>query len=100
MSTELLETLNRRTAVAAVRAEASRAGVDAEQLLDSKTSYGQVTGLDVGDAGFPRRVADLVREHARPGPAQASPALRPGLASSPDPGSGPTPTSPRRARSR
>ena len=72
MSAELLDVLNRRTAVAAVRAEASRAGVDAEQLLDRKSFYDQVTGLDVDEAAFPRRVAELVRQHARPAPAQQS----------------------------
>ncbi|HVB45582.1 MAG TPA: hypothetical protein VNF47_23145 [Streptosporangiaceae bacterium] len=59
-----LSALNRRAAIAAVRGEADRAGLDAEQLLDSKALYSQVTGLDPDDVAFPRRVAELVREHA------------------------------------
>jgi hypothetical protein len=63
-SDELLAVLNQRTAIAAVRAEAGRAGLDAEHLLDSATLNSRVSALDVDDPGFPRHVAELVQEHA------------------------------------
>ena len=64
MSDVTLETLNRRTAVAAVRQEAARIGADGEALLNSKRLYDQVTGLDPDDAGFVGRVREIVGEAA------------------------------------
>jgi hypothetical protein len=64
MSDDLLNVVNRRTAIAAVRQAATRAGLDAEQLLDSQALYNQVTALDPDDVAFPRRVAELVAAHA------------------------------------
>src|SRR5258707_2087933 len=64
MTDDLLAVVNRRTAISAVRAEAARSGLDAEQLLDSQALYSQVTALDPDDVAFPRRVAELVRDHA------------------------------------
>jgi hypothetical protein len=55
-----LETLNRRTAVAAVHAEAARAGLDGETLLDSKSFYDQVTSLDPDAPAFRAQVRELV----------------------------------------
>jgi hypothetical protein len=64
MSDVTLETLNRRTAIAAVRQEAARIGADGEALLDSKRLYDQVTSLDPEDAGFVGRVREIVGEAA------------------------------------
>ena len=66
-----LEVLNRRTAVAAVHAEATRIGADADALLDSKTFYDHVTCLDPDSPGYRRQVQEMVAGAAgRAEPAQ------------------------------
>jgi hypothetical protein len=60
MSDVTLETLNRRTAVAAVRQEAARIGVDADVLLDSQRFYNQLGGLDPDAPGFAAQIRDMV----------------------------------------
>jgi hypothetical protein len=55
-----LETLNRRTAVSAVHAEADRIGVNAELLLDSQSFYQQVTSLDPDSPDFRAQVRHMV----------------------------------------
>lgn len=55
-----LETLNRRTAVAAVQAEAARVGVDGDVLLDRKSFYDSVTALDPDAPGFRAQVRQMV----------------------------------------
>ncbi|HEV3381664.1 MAG TPA: hypothetical protein VG142_11870 [Trebonia sp.] len=60
MSDVSLEVLNRRTAIAAVHAEASRIGVDGEQLLDSSAFYNQVASLDPDAPGFRTQVREMV----------------------------------------
>lgn len=55
-----LETLNRRTAIAAARAEAIRIGADPELLLDSKTLHDQVAKLDPDAPDFSAAVRDLL----------------------------------------
>ena len=78
MSDVTLETLNRRTAIAAVHAEAARAGLDADILLDSKAFYDQVTALDPDTQGFRAQVRNLVTSaaaaarQAAPDPAPAA----------------------------
>jgi len=72
MTDVTLEVLNRRAALAAVRAEAERVGADPEALLDRRSLYDQVIGLDPDDPGFARQVRALVG-HAAP-PAQEQPA--------------------------
>ena len=65
MSDVSLEVLNRRTAVAAVHAEAARIGADADALLDSKTFYNQVTSMDPDSPGYRRRVQEMVAAAGR-----------------------------------
>jgi hypothetical protein len=66
-----LEVLNRRTAVAAVHAEATRIGADPDALLDSKTFYDRVTSLDPDSPGYRRQVQEMVAGAAgRAAPAQ------------------------------
>lgn len=71
-----LEVLNRRTAVAAVHAEAARVGADADSLLDSATFYDRVTSLDPDSPGYRRQVQEMVAAAGAQGPAavQAAPA--------------------------
>jgi hypothetical protein len=84
-----LSVLNRRAAIAAVCAEAGRAGLDAEQLLDSQALYSQVTALDPDDVAFPRRVAELVRDHATArGPVGGGPVQAAGQSGSAAPAAG------------
>ena len=64
MSDVTLETLNRRTAIAAVHQEAARLGIDGEALLDSKRLYDEVTALDPDNKGFVGRVREIVGEAA------------------------------------
>jgi hypothetical protein len=61
---DVLAVLNRRAAIAAARAEAQRAGLDAEAILDSASLYSRLTALDPDAPGFERQVRDLVRETA------------------------------------
>jgi hypothetical protein len=71
-----LEVLNRRTALAAVHAEAARIGADADTLLDSQTFYDQVTSLDPDSPGYRKQVQGMISAAAgqAPTPAQAVPA--------------------------
>jgi len=55
-----LETLNRRVAVAAVRQECGKRGVDPEALLDSQRFYSQLGGLDPDEPGFTARIREMV----------------------------------------
>lgn len=73
MSDVTLETLNRRTAVAAVRQEAARIGVDAEVLLDSQRFYSQLGGLDPDAPGFTTRIGEMVSSAAGRTAAAAAP---------------------------
>jgi hypothetical protein len=59
-----VELLNRRTAIAAVRQEAARIGVDSEGLLDSQRLHQQLAGLDPDEPGFTGRIRELVGEAA------------------------------------
>jgi hypothetical protein len=61
-----LEILNRRTAIVAVHAEATRAGLDGDKLLDSKTFHDQVAALDPDEPGFHTRVREMVASAAGP----------------------------------
>lgn len=70
-----LEVLNRRTAVAAVHAAAASIGADADQLLDSKTFYSQVTSLDPDSPGFRRQVQEMVAGAAGSSSPEAQSAL-------------------------
>jgi hypothetical protein len=65
MSDVSLEVLNRRTAVAAVHAEAARIGADADALLDSKTFYDKVTSIDPDSPGYRRQVQEMVAAAGR-----------------------------------
>ena len=75
-----LETLNRRTAIATVHAEAARVGLDGDLLLDSKTFHDRVTALDPDEPGFRAQVREMVASAAgtaqqpTPDPAAAHPA--------------------------
>ncbi len=60
MSDVTLATLNRRTAVAAVRQEAARIGADAESILDRQSFYSQLGGLDPDEPGFTARIREMV----------------------------------------
>ena len=60
MSEVSLELLNKRAAIAAVRQEAARLGVDGDVLLDSKRLYDQVAALDPDEPGFAGRVREMV----------------------------------------
>ena len=98
MSDDLLTVVNRRTAISAVRAEAARAGLDAEALLDSKTLYDRVTALDPDEVAFPRRVSEIVQGHATArgltpagSPRAAAPATAPAARSGGDAGHNGTP---------
>lgn len=62
MTDTTLEVLNRRAAVAAVRAEAERVGADPEALLDRKSFYDRVTALDPDDPGFTSQVRSMVTQ--------------------------------------
>jgi hypothetical protein len=64
MSEVTIELLNRRTAIAAVRQEAARLGVDGETLLDSKQLHGRLSGLDPDEPGFTGRIREIVTEAA------------------------------------
>lgn len=55
-----LETLNRRTAIAAVQAEAARVGADGDVLLDRISFYDSVTSLDPDAPGFRTQVRQMV----------------------------------------
>jgi hypothetical protein len=59
-----LEILNRRTAIAAVHAEATRSGLDGDRLLDSKTFHDRVVALDPDEPGFHTRVREIVASAA------------------------------------
>ena len=59
-----LEVLNRRTAVAAVHAEAARIGADGEALLDSQEFFKQATSLDPDAPDYRKQVRDLVASKA------------------------------------
>jgi hypothetical protein len=74
MSDVSLEVLNRRAVVAAVHAEASRIGADADALLDSKTFYDKVTALDPDSPGYGKRVQEMVASAAANALAAAQPA--------------------------
>ena len=75
MTDVTLEVLNRRAALAAVRAEAERVGADPEALLDRRSVYDKVIGLDPDHPGFARQVRALVGKAA---PAvQQQPAAQP-----------------------
>lgn len=63
-----LETLNRRTAVSAVHAEADRIGLDGERLLDSQSFYDQIASLDPDSPDFRARVRHLVAAAAGTSP--------------------------------
>jgi hypothetical protein len=52
--------VNRHYAIAAVRAEADRAGADVETLLVSQKFVDQLSAMDVEAPGFPGRVRELV----------------------------------------
>jgi hypothetical protein len=71
-----LEVLNRRTAVAAVHAEAARIGADGDALLDSATFYDRVTSLDPDSPGYRKQVQGMVAAAAGQAlaPAQTAPA--------------------------
>ena len=71
-----LEVLNKRTAVAAVHAEAARIGADGDALLDSATFYGRVTSLDPDSPGYRKQVQEMVATATgqAPAAAQAAPA--------------------------
>jgi hypothetical protein len=60
VTADLLAVMNRRAAADAVRAEAARAGLDADQLLDSARFYATVTALDPDASDFGSRVRELV----------------------------------------
>jgi hypothetical protein len=78
MTDDVLAAIDRRYAVAAVRTEAERAGVDAEKLLDSQKFVDRLTAMNIEEADFPRRVRDLVRSAAPAAPAiPAVPAKKP-----------------------
>jgi lysozyme family protein len=55
-----LETPNRRTAIAAVQAEAARVGLDGDVLLDRRSFYDSVTALDPDAPGFRTQVRQMV----------------------------------------
>ena len=59
-----LETLNRRTAIAALHAEAARAGLDGDLLLDSRAFHDRVAALDPDEPGFRARVREMVASAA------------------------------------
>jgi hypothetical protein len=71
-----LEVLNKRTAVAAVHAEAARIGADGDALLDSATFFDRVTSLDPDSPGYRKQVQGMVAAAAgqATAPAQAAPA--------------------------
>ena len=64
MTDDVVAAIDRRYAIAAVRAEAERAGLDAERLLDSQKFVNQITAMNIESADFPRRVRELVRSAA------------------------------------
>ena len=71
MSDISLETINKRTAIAAFRQETARLGVDGDTLLDSRSLFDQVTALDPDEPGFAGRVREIAGEAAgRPGGAR------------------------------
>lgn len=77
MNDVTFETLNRPTAIAAVRQEAARIGADAEAILDRRSLfYSQLGGLDPDEPGFTARIRDMVSAAAGYAPA-ASQATQP-----------------------
>ena len=70
MTDDVLAAMDRRYAMAAVRTEAERAGLDAERLLDSQKFVDQLTAMNIEAADYPRKVRDLVRSAAPAAPAE------------------------------
>lgn len=64
MTADLLETINRRAALEAVRAEAARSGLDAERLLDSRRVHDAAVRLDPDAPEFRAQVRDLVSHYS------------------------------------
>ena len=60
----VLAEVNRRVTLGAVHAEATRAGLDAASLLDSKRVHEQAAALDPADPEFTRKVQDLVAQYS------------------------------------